>query len=85
MWAVSLATPAAAGICTTDPTTTPGTTIVTCPVGVGLGVPGDNTAGLSFSTFAGDGGGANGGLGGGNGGAGKAMDIASQTSVTTYG
>ncbi len=83
--AVWAATPAAAAICVSDTTTTPGTMIVTCPAGVGLGIPGDNTAGLSYSAFAGDGGGVSGGGGGSTGAAGLSLDITSQTGIATYG
>ena len=83
--AVLAVTPAAAAICAIDTTTTPGSTIVVCPSGIGLGVPGDNTAGLSFSEAGGDGGGVSGGGLGSTGNTGDALDIISQTGVATYG
>lgn len=82
LWA---ATPADASICSVDTTTTAGTTVVNCPSGVGLGIPGDNTAGLSFSTAAGAGSAVNFGGMGSAGSGGHALDITSQTGVATYG
>jgi uncharacterized protein with beta-barrel porin domain len=83
--AIFAVTPAAAAVCAIDTTTIPGTSIVVCPSGIGLGVPGDNTAGLSFSEAGGDGGGVSGGGLGSTGNAGDALDIFSETGVATYG
>jgi uncharacterized protein with beta-barrel porin domain len=82
--AVLAATPADAAICSVD-TATAGTAVVTCPSGIGLGVPGDNTAGLSFSTAAAAGGAINYGGIGSQGADGDALVITSETGVATYG
>lgn len=74
----------AAGLCSEDTVTVPGTRIVSCPSTVSIGVGVDNTPGFSFSESASAGGNANVSVGGA-GGAGRHLDITTLTGIATYG